>query len=562
VNALATTGTNPLNALLAASVPHTSAGQTSSSFLNLVHLTFETPESEPAVTAAPASSQNIADALIRSMMASAPVTQSQAGPRATNATVAIAGTRATGAKPAATASNGLSSITWQGDAAVTEQNTAAQNAIGLAASIDSDDETAQTDAEAAGIANFTPAADSNLETSAASLKQSVSPDDLSSSLPNRSTISTASAKAIAFSRTFLSQPQTAATANETASAQSALPNNVQNDVAAQSPMLASFVNLLNSSARADATRSREASANAPSAVSRTDSTGSAAPLAFRARLTPIDQSIPPATPSTTQKAAGEEALFEPSLPSAADFSEQEPLAAQEQPVATNSSGVKQDDATAQTASNAPVKPHEPDRDAAVSVSAPAAVPAANDFNQTAQPAGAFAAPIDEKAPAREMIGQPATPVSDVGQTLRDSEPEISAPATTPSSPVQQIAVRISQGDGAPVDLHVTERGGEIQVSVRTADAAMQTSLRQDLGTLSSSLERVGYRAEMFTTRETPVAPVHEASMQTSTNLRDDHEQPNSGGRGGSGNPSNGRQQQQSPRNQSQKSWLEELENSK
>jgi hypothetical protein len=125
-------------------------------------------------------------------------------------------------------------------------------------------------------------------------------------------------------------------------------------------------------------------------------------------------------------------------------------------------------------------------------------------------------------------------------------------------PVQQIALRISQADAAPVNVHVTERGGEIHVSVRTADSAMQTSLRQDLGTLTSSLERAGYRAEIFASREAVI----QTASPAAANSRDDRQQAGSSGRGASGNPSNGRQQQPSQREQRHKTWMEELENSK
>jgi hypothetical protein len=52
-----------------------------------------------------------------------------------------------------------------------------------------------------------------------------------------------------------------------------------------------------------------------------------------------------------------------------------------------------------------------------------------------------------------------------------------------------------------VDLQVKERGGEVHVAVRTADGALQTSLRQDLGALVERLEQSGLRTEAVITRE-------------------------------------------------------------
>jgi hypothetical protein len=132
--------------------------------------------------------------------------------------------------------------------------------------------------------------------------------------------------------------------------------------------------------------------------------------------------------------------------------------------------------------------------------------------------------------------------------------EIDAPVTVKASGVaQEISVRISQPDSPVVDLHVTERGGEVHVTVRTPDVELQTSLRQDLGTLTNSLERAGYHAETFVPRATSAAQ---------TNLRDDR-QPQQGfsGRGGSQSESgSGKQKEQ--KEQRGASWLEELEQSK
>jgi hypothetical protein len=126
-------------------------------------------------------------------------------------------------------------------------------------------------------------------------------------------------------------------------------------------------------------------------------------------------------------------------------------------------------------------------------------------------------------------------------------------ATKATGAAQEIAVRISQPDSPVVDLHVTERGGEIHVAVRTADAELQTSLRQDLGTLTNSLERAGYHTEAFVPR---------AASSSQSNLRGE-QQPQQGfsGRGGSQSESGGGKQK-GQREQRGASWLEELEQSK
>ncbi|HLH38161.1 MAG TPA: flagellar hook-length control protein FliK [Bryobacteraceae bacterium] len=183
------------------------------------------------------------------------------------------------------------------------------------------------------------------------------------------------------------------------------------------------------------------------------------------------------------------------------------------------------------------------------------------------PADSEAAEIVRSAPEpaaaieRQVSANRAAETNDAAAPApRMAEVPMVPPALAPSAPAQQIAVRVSPKDGASVDLHVAERGGEIHVSVRTPDEALQTSLRQDLETLANSLERAGYRAETFTPREIAVAAPREGAMQPSNSRGNDSDAP-AGGRGGSGNSSNPRQQQQS-RGQNAKNWLEELENSK
>src|SRR5579875_3067135 len=143
---------------------------------------------------------------------------------------------------------------------------------------------------------------------------------------------------------------------------------------------------------------------------------------------------------------------------------------------------------------------------------------------------------------------------------RKTEVPTMPPAPAPPASAQQIAVRISPNNGAAVDLHVAQRGGEIHVSVRTPDAALQSSLRQDLGTLANSLERAGYRAETFTPRGVAAAAPRQEAMPLPHSRGSGPDTP-PGGRGGSGASSNPRQRQQG-RGRGPKNWLEELENSK
>jgi hypothetical protein len=63
--------------------------------------------------------------------------------------------------------------------------------------------------------------------------------------------------------------------------------------------------------------------------------------------------------------------------------------------------------------------------------------------------------------------------------------------------VQEIGLRIGP-ENTPVDVTLRTRGGEVQVAVRTNNTALESSLREELGTLVKALERSGFDAKSFT----------------------------------------------------------------
>ena len=216
-------------------------------------------------------------------------------------------------------------------------------------------------------------------------------------------------------------------------------------------------------------------------------------------------------------------------------------------------------------SAAPTKPATKVRDAAQPNSgqghtsdktdAPARVLAASATASTTD----FARTVDAPAPGTPQPGTSApkvqTPFESVAEALRMSEPAGIAIAAPRMTQVQEIALRIMQPDAPPVDLQVSERAGAIHVSVRTPDAVLQGSLRQDLGTLSSSLERAGFRAETFV----PQQGVSQAARSAQNSFRNDRDgQPGFSGRG---NPGDAQQRRDQRQHQHQASkWIQEMEN--
>jgi hypothetical protein len=143
----------------------------------------------------------------------------------------------------------------------------------------------------------------------------------------------------------------------------------------------------------------------------------------------------------------------------------------------------------------------------------------------------------------------AAPFQATADALRTSEPNMPAAPQPRTGIAQEISIRIAPPDAPVVDLRMVERSGQVHVDVRTSDAAMQTSLRQDLGTLTNSLQRAGYHAETFTPS---AAGRTAASAQTTNQDRQDPSQQ----RNGSGDFTGSRRQQQQKRSGT---WLEELE---
>ena len=160
---------------------------------------------------------------------------------------------------------------------------------------------------------------------------------------------------------------------------------------------------------------------------------------------------------------------------------------------------------------------------------------------TAAPAHTAAAPAESST---------VPPSHSTAEALRTSESNLPAAAPLRTGVAQEISIRIAPPDAPAVDLRIVERAGQVHIDVRTSDAGMQTTLRQDLGTLTNSLQRAGYHAETFT----PATGTTRMTSSAQTENQDRQQDP-SQNRGGSGD-SNGERRQQQKRSGK---WLEELE---
>ena len=126
------------------------------------------------------------------------------------------------------------------------------------------------------------------------------------------------------------------------------------------------------------------------------------------------------------------------------------------------------------------------------------------------------------------------------------EPQ-AAPAAAPTpgpAPAAAHDIKIALNDnGQRVELRVTERGGDIHVAVRTPDAPLATSLRNDLPALSNKLEESGFHSEMWHPSALPSGE-NKTVETTGGNASSDS-------RGQSGGRQQGEESQQNPKNPQQ-----------
>ena len=124
--------------------------------------------------------------------------------------------------------------------------------------------------------------------------------------------------------------------------------------------------------------------------------------------------------------------------------------------------------------------------------------------------------------------------------------------------VHDISLKLTNKDQSSVQVRLSERAGELHVSVRTPDAGLTRGLREGLSDLVGRLEENGYRAETWR----PADNASTAQDQGRENPSQQHssQQQNAGG---SGTDS---RQRQNPRDQQQPGaqtpqWVGELESS-
>ena len=135
------------------------------------------------------------------------------------------------------------------------------------------------------------------------------------------------------------------------------------------------------------------------------------------------------------------------------------------------------------------------------------------------------------------------------------EPSQETPVRNGES-VKDISLRLSDKDQGSVQVRLSERAGELRVSVRTPDTGLTRGLRDGLSDLVGRLEHNGYKAETWQPADNS-SSAHDQGRQPSQDNSSRQQQ------GGSGNESG---QQQNARDHQQPDaqtpqWVGELESS-
>jgi hypothetical protein len=74
---------------------------------------------------------------------------------------------------------------------------------------------------------------------------------------------------------------------------------------------------------------------------------------------------------------------------------------------------------------------------------------------------------------------------------------------------KEVAIRLQNESGETINIKLVDQAGQVQVTVRSSDSSTAASLREDLSSLTNSLEKVGWKSEVSLPVGTSFEPVNE-----------------------------------------------------
>jgi hypothetical protein len=225
--------------------------------------------------------------------------------------------------------------------------------------------------------------------------------------------------------------------------------------------------------------------------------GKAAELAFGARLVPtaepvaapaIDQPDPLPLPVAAPARPRVTAPLDSAVPEPAGAAAATPL----------EPAIGQTDDSAEEISSLPASLEKGDAGAAERFRK-SETPAPSPGETSSAASAARLSPDTAYAPAVRLADASNQPEHSAAAEPRPAAaPETSAGAepSKPPAAARNIQLDVNGGNGR-VEVRLTERGGEVEVAVRTPDARLAGALREDLPALSSRLAESGFRAETW-----------------------------------------------------------------
>jgi hypothetical protein len=108
----------------------------------------------------------------------------------------------------------------------------------------------------------------------------------------------------------------------------------------------------------------------------------------------------------------------------------------------------------------------------------------------------------ETAEAKFDVSPAARPAGPATPSERPSEPAPQANASTPAhqsaaAPAAHDVKLELNGNGQRVEVRLTERGGDVNIAVRTADQRLSGAMREDLPALAAKLEQSGFHTDVW-----------------------------------------------------------------
>ena len=249
----------------------------------------------------------------------------------------------------------------------------------------------------------------------------------------------------------------------------------------------------------DFARSRAQGLGEPVVQSGRENPGEVTELAFGARLVPTaapaeaPASDPPdplpaphTTPARPPVAAGTEgAVPEPAIEAA--VAPLGPVTSRPGDTPADSSSSRQPAPRDRGEAVAPERSRKSEMPAPSSWDVSPASPARSSSDAAYAPAARLTDASSQ--PEHSVAAEPAPPAA------APASPAVPPPSQPPAT-ARNIHLEVNRGNQR-VEVRLTERGGEVQVAVRTPDARLASALREDLPTLSSRLAESGFRAETW-----------------------------------------------------------------